>query len=179
MQPVPADEKSGARTLLELAARHNHVGAVQLAIDASASVNSTGTFQSPEFLPPLWACWEASTAVLQVLLDAGADPTWRSRHGVSVVMHIRKLSDGAVEADERVALLVRYGAVDELTVRSVEPQWTAVRYPEREYRGWVLESMQRPVDWPAEWVRARRDGGCGCKVCPPQVTGGYCGRAWR
>lgn len=175
MQPVDAYQKSGPRVLLELAADYDNVEAVQMMIDFGASVNSTGYFNSPEFLPPLWVCWESSVEVLQVILDAGADPTWRSRHGVSVVEHIRRKAG----EEDRVALLVQYGAVAEPPVSPAVPQWATVRWPQREYRGWVPESMGMQVDWPVEWVRARREEGCGCTVCPPEVTGRFSGRAWR
>lgn len=155
------------RTLLEVAARRGHVEAAKMAIRAGATVNSTGEHHSAHFYPVLWICWKASINVLQVLLDAGADPTWHARHGVSVVQHMRERSPDGPELEEKVALLVRYGAVDEPT-RWDKERWLERRAehpPETEYRGWRPGNRERPVDWPQAWTSAERAEGCGCPTC--------------
>lgn len=152
---------SGLRTILEIASRRGHVEAAKLAIAAGATVNSTGVHNDPGFYPPLWVCCNAPIRTLQVLLDAGADPTWRARHGVSVVQNMRERSVDSPELEEKIALLVRYGAVDE------RPVWRGGRRPpgqtpEMEYRGWVPGSRETPVDWAQVCVLMGREEGCRC-----------------
>lgn len=156
--------QSAPRTLLEIAARRGHVEAAKLAIAAGASVNSTGAHNDPEYYPLLWVCWRAPVAVLQVLLDAGADATWRARHGDSVVQNMRRRTVATVETEEKIALLVRYGAVDEggyLPMSGGGKRRVAV-LAEKEYRGWVPGSREHAVDWVAEWRKIGKEEGCGC-----------------
>ncbi|KAL0635405.1 hypothetical protein Q9L58_005613 [Maublancomyces gigas] len=156
--------QSGPRTLLEIASRRGHVEAAKLVIAAGAPVNSTGVHNDPRYYPALWVCWQAPIAVLQVLLDAGADPTWRARHGDSVVQNMRGRAVGTAELEEKVALLVRWGAVDEGEC------WRLVREggkrkrepPEKEYRGWAPGSREVPVDWAREWLMMGTEEGCRC-----------------
>lgn len=161
---------SGPRTLLEIAARRGHVEAAKLAIAAGATVNSTGEHNDPGYYPPLWVCWSGPITTLQVLLDAGADPTWEARHGVSVVQNIRDRAVGTPELEEKIALLVRYGAVDKRSFwRAVGSGGRRRRHPaEREYRGWVPGSRRAPVDWAQDWVLMREEW-CGCHEDELQV----------
>lgn len=161
------NRQSWPRVLLEVASRHGHVEAAKMAIDAGATVNSIGDHNHPEFYPPLWVCWRAPIAVLQLLLDAGADPTWHARHGVSVAQNMRHRSINAPELEEKIALLVRYGAVDKRTFQDTFGSGGRRQRhpPEREYRGWVPGSSKVPVDWPREWVQAGREDGCECLSC--------------
>lgn len=164
---------SGARTLLEIAARRGHVEVAKLAVAAGASVNSTGEHNDPGYYSPLWVCWQAPVATLQVLLEAGADPTWRARHGVSVVQNMRERSVDSPALEEKVALLVRWGAVDEGKCwRTVGAGGKFRRHPqEKEYRGWVPGSRETPVDWAQEWVMMGSEDGCVCRRFKLQVTG--------
>lgn len=171
----------GPQTLLAVAARHGHVEAARMAIRAGAAVNSTGAYQSAGYYPPLWLFWDSSIAVMQVILDEGADATWRSRDGVSLVQRVRRKSPGAPEAEAKVALLVRHGAVDEPWLWPVEEaRWAWAwdpPYKHSEYRGWMPGSRESPVDWAQKWKLAERDAGCGCLSCPDHVAGGRLGRA--
>ncbi|KAL0639472.1 hypothetical protein Q9L58_001501 [Maublancomyces gigas] len=164
--------QSRSRTLLEIASRRGHVEAVKLLIDAGATVNSTGEHNDPGYYPPLWVCCQAPIAVLQVLLDAGADPTWRAGHGVSVVQNMRERSVGSPMLEEKIALLVRYGAVDQgASWRTVEPGGKRLRHPpEMEYRGWVPGGRLTPGDWAQEWVLMGREEVCRCRRSVLQVT---------
>lgn len=163
----------GARTLLEIAARRGHVEVAKLVIAAGAPVNSTGEHNDPGYYSPLWVCWQAPSATLQVLLDAGADPTWRARHGVSVVQNMRQRSVGTPQLQEKIELLVRYGAVDEgVSWLMVQPGGKRRREPPgMEYRGWVPGSRQTPVDWEQEWVMMGSQEGCACRRFGVQVAG--------
>lgn len=76
-------------------------------------VNSTGDLSSYTFYPTLWMCTSATIDVVQVLHDAGADPAWRAPSGVSVVQNMRQRQCGVLGLEEKIVLLVRYGAVDE------------------------------------------------------------------
>ncbi|KAL0639478.1 hypothetical protein Q9L58_001507 [Maublancomyces gigas] len=151
---------SGPRTILEIAARRGHVEIVRLAISAGAAVNSTGSNHSAEFCPPLWVCWGSSIAVLQAILDAGADATWRSPDGVSVVQHMRQRSGNALELEDKIALLMKYGAIDEPASEHTL-EWQRRMPPGREYRGWTAGSWEdsssaAPVER-VQWVPARRE----------------------
>lgn len=97
--------------------------------------------------------------MLQAILDAGADATWRSWDGVSVLQHMRQRSGDALELEGKVALLVRYGAVDEPPLEYTS-EWQRRMPPGREYHGWTPgsreDSSSKPLaDW-ARWVPARR-----------------------
>lgn len=155
---------SGPRTLLEIAARRGHVEAAKLVIAAGAPLNSTGEHNDPGYYPPLWVCWQAPLPVLQVLIDAGADPTWRARHGDSVVQNMRRRSVGTPELEEKIALLVRHGAVDEGRCWRMFMEGGKRRRspPEKEYRGWVPGSRVAPVDWAQKWVRMGSEEWCWC-----------------
>lgn len=155
---------SAPRTLLEIAARRGHVEAAKLLIAAGAPVNSTGEHNDPGYYPPLWVCWQAPVATLQVLLDAGADPAWEARHGVTVVQNMRGRSVATVGLEEKIALLVRWGAVDKGRCwRMYMDGGKRRRYPsEKEYRGWVPGSREVPVDWAQEWVLMGKEEGCWC-----------------
>lgn len=154
----------GPRALLEIASRCGHLEAAKLALHAGATVNSTGDLNDPGFYPPLWVCWEAPIAVLQLLLDAGGDPTWRANHGDSIVQNMREKSVGRPKPEKKIPLLVRYGAVDEGAC------WRTFRWkaesqknpPEKEYRGWAPSSRGLPVEWAQEWMMVEKKDGCGC-----------------
>lgn len=160
--------QSGLRTLLEVAARRGYVEATKLVIDAGAPLNSISDHSNAGFYPPLWMCWQ-SISVLQVLLDAGADPTWCAPHGISVVQNMRERLGDSPELEEKIALMVRYGACDNGLVRRNPDDgagYTGRDYTsEREYRGWVPSSSKAPVDWARELVLAGRGEGCGCLNC--------------
>lgn len=102
--------------------RFGHVEAAKLVIAAGAIVNSTGMHNNVGYYPPLWVCWSCLITTLQVLLDAGADPTWHARRGVSVARGVRGGAVDTPELQRKIELLVRYGAIDAgtswLTVRS-------------------------------------------------------------
>lgn len=170
------------QTILYFAVCRGHAEAARMMIGAGAIVNSTGRQDSSGFYPPLWVCWGASIILLQVLLDAGADADWRDSHGVSVVHRIRKWSGSSLDVDDKVALLVRYGAVDEpplwppigVRVKRRRPhiQWHPQWVPSiGEYRGWVPGIVETLVGWEPEWVLAGRGTWCGCLSCPIQVPG--------
>lgn len=154
---------SGPRTILEVAARRGHVEATKLAINAGATVNSTGDENSSQFYPPLWVCWQCPITVLQVLLDAGADATWRTRRGVSVLQNMRERSFETPELEEKIALLVSYGAVDQSVSWRAGPGGKRNRHPPvMEYRGWVPSNAEEQVNWAQEWLIAEREDRCGC-----------------
>lgn len=163
----------GPWTLITTAAHRGHVEVVRLAIAAGASV---GEQNSRGYIPPLWRYCNAPIEVVQVLLDAGADPTWRDSRGVSVVQNMRGRAGAAVGVEEKIALLVRYGGVDEppisllaagpSLVRGFGPRGQQRRdAPAMEYRGWVSGNSEAAVDWPMELVLAQRQGGCACLSC--------------
>lgn len=168
-----ASRHSGLRTLLKIAARRGHVETAKLTISAGAAVNSIGDRQHPQFFPPLWVYHTAPLAVLQVLLDAGADATWRSNRGVSVLQNMQRRAVDELDLEEKVALLVRYGAVDEGSSRHVrgaggmQPGTPS----EVEHRGWVPCSDKVPIDWPREWEMAGSEQGCGCVSEDVKVAG--------
>lgn len=142
-------------------------------LGAGAAVNSTGAPGSAGFYPPLWECWNAPVAALQVLLDAGADPKWTAPDGESVVQHVRRMTAVEHLSADAVELLLSYGAVDQVPASRVcasvsRGPWDA------EYTGWV-EARGRRRDWVREWKEAHGGEGCGCPVCPLGVTGGVAG----
>ncbi|KAL0635437.1 hypothetical protein Q9L58_005645 [Maublancomyces gigas] len=163
-------DETGLRTLLATAAGGGHAEATKLVIHAGASVNSTGEPRHFRYYPPLWVCWHVPMSVLQVLLDAGADATWEAAdatwaatYGVTVLQNMRHRSAGSPELEEKIALLVRYGAVDEgLSWRIGWPPGARREHhwPEREYRGWVPGSRDTPVDWAQGWALISRDERC-------------------
>lgn len=170
------------RMMLNSAARRGHVEASKLVIAAGAAVNSDGDHTSSEFHPPLWTCWDAPIEVMQVLLDAGADPAWRASIGTSVVQNMRQGAVAGPGLEEKIALLVRYGAIDErptsVTFTPVTRHGCALppnppsaqrreprrKSPDREYHGWVPGSKAAVVDWPMELVLSRREE-CACFGC--------------
>lgn len=153
------------------AARYGHLEAVRMMIGAGAPVNSVGDFPNKQYYPPLWTCWDSSVAVLQVLLDAGADPNWRSTYNISIVQNMRQESGTALELEDKIALLVRYGAFDEPALWQPVRGWkVAIRRRQIEYRGWI-PGAGTPVNWTRNWVLGGRDRGCGCLTCPPDATG--------
>lgn len=105
----------GPRYLLSVAVSCGHVEVANMALAAGATLNSTGDRGTESFYPALWVCSDASIEVVQVPLDAGGDAAWSASSGVSVVQNIRQRhwEGEALELEERIALLVRYGAVDE------------------------------------------------------------------
>lgn len=173
LEPRDRLGQSGPEDLLAIAASCGHVEATKMMIAAGAPVNSTGADHTRGYYPPLWSCWNSSIPVLQVLLDAGADATWRCRNDISIVQNMRQRSGHLPELEEKIALLMRYGAVDEPALwQVVDHRRPARRLQNREYRGWIPGSTERPVDWVKNWALAERNGGCGCLSCPLQVTGG-------
>lgn len=153
---------AGLRSMLKIAVHGGQIETAKLAIGAGAKVNSVGKYNHPEFYPPLWACWQAPIASLQVLLDAGADPTWHAPHGGSVAHNMRQKSPPTPELEEKIALLVRYGAVDERTVGDLgRSGGNRQRYPPgTEYHGWVPNGGEEPIDWTLNWVLAGREEDC-------------------
>lgn len=158
-------------TLLHAAVRGGHVEATKILIAAGAKVDPDGYRRSNQTCPPLWLCSRASIAVTQVLLDAGADAAWRSRDGVSVVQNVRRAAAGAEWLEEKIALLVRYGAVDEPAVPlparrtcmiGALHEWGPRRKSESdvEYTGWVPGGRAEVVDWPGRLVKGWSEGGC-------------------
>lgn len=141
-------------------------------LDAGAAVNSNGVPGSPGFYPALWECWDAPATVIQLLLDAGSDPTWRAPDGESVVQHVRRRTAAEPITDATVGLLLRYGAIDEAPVSRVS--MSQGRYRAVEYTGW-LPGRNIPQDWVQEWTEARSFEGCKCPVCPLSATGGVAG----
>lgn len=153
-------------SLLDIAACHGHVQLVHILIAAGSSVNSVGVGS----YPALWVCGYSPIAVVQALLDAGADARWRTPNGVSVVQQLRRTARGAAGIEDCVRLLVRYGAVDErpMDERARRPQMIERK---TEYWGW----REPPQGWVEEAPRDERDEGCGCPSCPVECTGGYQG----
>lgn len=172
---INARRRDGRHTLLEIAARHGHVEAVTILISAGASVNVARAHCKPRPYPPLWVCRESPVAVLQVLLDAGADASWRNSRGVSIVQHLRQTSRDAVGLENNIALLVQYGAVDDKSVGKEGGSQQRRERPSqsREYRGWILRRRADPIDWVQGCVLAGRDEECGCSSCTLQAAGGH------
>lgn len=173
----------GRRTLLSTTACRGHVEAAKLILTAGAAVNSTGDQNSDFFYPALWSCWHGTIDVVQLLLDEGADAAWRAPSGVSVVQNMRQRARTHEGVEEKIALLVRYGAVDEPSAGlPLEPenrsrfapvsqggfgprrQRSMIPLPS-EYRGWVACTGKAAVDWPMELVLAQRQGACACLSC--------------
>lgn len=174
------------RSLLTCAAYSGHVEVARMALATGAAVNSTGDLGSDTFYPPLWMYSDATLEVVQVLLDAGADPAWRAPSGVSVVQNMRQRQSGALELEEKIALLVRNGAVDEPSAGvTLEPERSTGFLPvfrgsllpgqrntrRREYRGWVPNHPGRVVHWPSRLRLAQREEGCGCLTCDHSLLG--------
>lgn len=180
------DTYLGPRYLLSVAARSGHVEVAKMALAAGATLNSTGDLGTESFYPALWVCSDASIEVVQVLLDAGGDAAWRAPSGVSVVQNMRQRhwQCEASELEDKIALLVRYGAVDEPSADvTLEPENSArfrpvyrgdfppgqKRKPSWEYRGWVPNPSARVYHWPTNLLLAQREGGCGCLSCSPKL----------
>ncbi|KAL0635173.1 hypothetical protein Q9L58_005898 [Maublancomyces gigas] len=156
---------SGLRTLLDAAASRGYAEATKLVIDAGAPVNSIGDHSNAGFYPPLWMCWQ-SISVLQVLLDAGADPTWRAPNGTSVVQNMRQMLGDSPELEEMIALMVRYGACDNGVVwcnPGPGAGYTRRGYTsEMEYRGWVPRSNMVTADRARLLLLAAKGEVCRC-----------------
>lgn len=164
---IDTEHNRGPRTLLVIAAHRGYAEVSRMIIRAGAAVNSTGTYYSAEFDPPLWVFSQCSAAIFQVLLDEGADATWRAENGESVLQHMRQWSSHMPGLNEKIALLVRHGAVDEPTTRReirphIRPEGPP---PTQEYRGWMPGSSVEPVDREYRWALAGRADGCGCLDC--------------
>lgn len=170
----------GLRTLLLMLARSGHVEGTRMLVAAGAAVNSVGTYPARGFASPLWVCWDAPVGVLRVLLEAGADPTWRDQDGVSVVQNMRSRGPPGEEVERKITLLVEFGAVDEPASWYVMQQWTPTgRRRPREYRGWTDEPVDANDGPVASWVVAGLYGGCECLTCPLGVTrGAYSSRGY-
>lgn len=165
--------ESGPGTLLTMVARNGHVEATGMVIAAGAPVNSVGTYPAGGYYPPLSVCWDSPLAVLEVLLDAGADPSWRDHDNISIVQNMRNRSLPGPELDDKVALLIRYGAVDEPPLWQAFHQWTpGGRRKPTEYHGWTPDPVSPTDVLGSGWVIAGLYGGCECLTCPLYVTGG-------
>lgn len=151
-----------------------------MVVAAGAAVNSVGTYPARGFSAPLAVCWDAPLGVIQVLLEAGADASWRDQDGVSVVQNMRSRAPPGEETERKVGLLVQYGAVDEPPLWQVMQQWTPTgRSRPREYRGWTDEPPYLNDGPLKSWVVAGLYGGCECLTCPVSVTrGAYSGRGY-
>lgn len=175
---------AGPREVFATAVGRGHMEAARMAIAAGVRLNSDGDRNSGFFYPALWSCWDAAIDVVQLLLEEGADAAWRSPNGVSIVQNMRQRAGAALGLEEKIALLVRYGAVDESLAglpsqpenRSVfarggrggwgpRRQRLIIPFP-REYRGWVAcDRTAGAVDWPMELVLAQWQGACACLSC--------------
>lgn len=151
------DSQPGARlrTLLEAAVRHDHVEITELLIAAGAVVNSTGAHNDIAYYPPLWKFYDTSIRVLQVLLDAGADAGWVDARGASVLQNMRKRSVETEVLEEKIALLVRYGAVDE------PADWPAVEARGPGFRPRRVRRCCRSIDTAIQEGRGLLGGAAG------------------
>lgn len=180
MPPIDMFSTASLFILLMSVAAQGHVEATRMVIGAGASVNSANTYRSMGYFPVLYVCWYAPLAVLEVLLEAGANPTWRDHTNISIVQNMRAQSIPSPELEDKIALLIRYGAVDE------QPTWQVIERGTRrghwnaiEYRGWKPDPVSL-TDGPVSGaVLAGLYGGCECLTCPQSVTiGAYSSRGY-
>lgn len=155
-----------------------HVQVITMLIASGAKVN---TASGVNYYPPLWRMCRAPLAVLQKLLDAGADARWE-HNGVSIAEYLRSHTP---ESDVTLDLLSRYGARmpkgEEgimLWQAPVWESWTAQGEGEpvemfvepvggrAEYRGWVTSIYGNERGWMRKSVCQQDNGSCGCPECP-------------
>lgn len=162
-----------------------HVQVVTMLIASGARVN---TGSGVNYYPPLWRMCRGPPAVLQTLLEAGADATWE-RDGVSIAEY---LWSHTPESDVTLDLLSRYGARmpkgEEgimLWQAPVWESWTAqgevqpvemhvqLDVGRAEYRGWVPWLYGNERGWMRGSVCEKGNGACGCPECPGVTPATY------
>lgn len=189
------------QTLLEAAGAAGHLAVLRLLLSAGATVNSSGAPGSTGYYPPLWTICDAPRAVLQVLLDAGADASWE-HGGLSLVERLLRTYTTWVDVDANVDLLAWHGArvpkgeeaialwqapvwenwtggdSDTVVQRATELQERAPRGNSvqvyNEYHGWHLVVFGSWDEWGPMCAKPELERGCLCPLCPASRTGGYC-----
>lgn len=154
--------------LLRLAVGHCFIDATKLVIGGRATVDSVGAHNHPEYYPPLWVCWRARLISRHVLAKAGADPTSEPYFDALAVENMGPWLRPTPEIDGQIALLVRYGAVDQRVVgdlvRARDRDQSIREPPGMEYRGWVPSVGGDPIHWPLMWELAEGAEECYCQI---------------
>lgn len=159
-----------------------HVQVVSMLIASGAKVNSAS---GVDYYPPLWRMCRAPPAVLQKLLEAGANATWE-HDGISIAEY---LWSHTPESDVTLDLLSRHGArmptgedgimLWQAPVRmgqgEAEPVEVHAQPDARraEYRGWVPRIYDNERGWMRGSVCGKESGACGCPECPGVTPATY------
>ena len=86
---------------------HGHYEMLKTLLEFGADINSIGYENNHEFTPPIvLAAWEGGDAVLELLLQNGADPNLKSSNKVSAMTTAIKH-----DKESTVRILKEYGAI--------------------------------------------------------------------